>query len=155
MTTIDDVHNNLPAAMTMGAFAGIAWYICIELNIRLFVLFRRHRSLYFWSCAICSWGIILQPLFILMTDFQVWKNLLASVILIYLSWWMMVVPQSMVLYSRLHLVVYNSGHQRYLNWVLAMIIFTTVLISVPTIILGTLAVRSLLIPSRMIMDTSF
>jgi len=46
---------------------------------------------------------------------------------------MMVIPQSVVLYSRLHLVIANPNHHRY---VLYMIIFTTLCISLPTMGLG-------------------
>ncbi|KAI9784428.1 MAG: hypothetical protein M1816_000852 [Peltula sp. TS41687] len=139
MGGIDDLKNDLPVAMTMAAFAGIAWYIAIELNLRLFFLFRRRKGLYFWSCALCSWGVMLQPLTILMADFQVWKNLYVSIILIYLSWWIMVIPQSLVLYSRLHLVMRNTKH---LRWVLYMIVFDTVVFSIPTIVLGVMAQAS-------------
>jgi hypothetical protein len=31
-------------SMTMAAFSGIAWYIAIELNIRLFYLFKRRKG---------------------------------------------------------------------------------------------------------------
>ncbi|KAF2194165.1 hypothetical protein K469DRAFT_734680 [Zopfia rhizophila CBS 207.26] len=136
MAGIPDIKKDLPMAMTMAAFAGIAWYICFELNIRLFLLFKRRKGLYFWSCVLCSWGVILQPLFIIMADFGVWTNLKASITLIYLSWWIMVIPQSLVLYSRLHLIMRDNKH---LRWVLYMIIFNIIIFSIPTIILGILA----------------
>ena len=41
---IPDIKKNLPMSMTMAAFSGIAWYIAIELNIRLFYLFKRHKG---------------------------------------------------------------------------------------------------------------
>jgi hypothetical protein len=137
MGGIADIKEDLPEAMTMAAFTGIAWYIAIELNIRLFFLFRRRRGLYFWSCALCSWGVLIQPLTILLADFEVITNLYASIILIYLSWWIMVIPQSLVLYSRLHLVMRDV---KYLRWVLYMIIFNTIVFSIPTIIMGVIAV---------------
>ena len=123
--------------MTMAAFAGVAWYIAIELNIRLFFLFKRRRGLYFWSCALCSWGVLTQPLTIILADFEVVTDLYVSIILIYLSWWIMVIPQSFVLYSRLHLVMRDDKH---LRWVLYMIVFNTIAFSIPTIILGVIAV---------------
>lgn len=137
MGGIPDLKKDLPVAMTMAAFAGVAWYLSLELNIRLFFLFRQRRGLYFWSCALCSWGVMIQPLTILMADFQVWTNLYVSIVLIYLSWWIMVIPQSLVLYSRLHLVMRNA---KLLQWVLYMIIFDTVVFSIPTIVLGVIAV---------------
>jgi hypothetical protein len=41
---IPDIKKNLPMSMTMAAFSGIAWYIAIELNMRLFYLFKRHKG---------------------------------------------------------------------------------------------------------------
>ena len=93
-------------SMTMAAFAGISWYIGIEINTSLFLLFKNRRGLYFWSCALCSWGVILQPLFIILADFGVWTNHRAAVTMIYLTWLIMVAPQSWVLYSRLHLIMF-------------------------------------------------
>jgi hypothetical protein len=139
MGGIFDIKKDLPMSMTMAAFTGVAWYICIELNLRLFMLFKRRKGLYFWSCALCSWGVILQPLTIMMTDFGVWTDLKVSIPLIYLSWWIMVIPQSLVLYSRLFLVVRNPRH---LKWVLYLIIFTAIVFSIPTIIIGVLAVSA-------------
>ncbi|KAF2005808.1 hypothetical protein P154DRAFT_285601 [Amniculicola lignicola CBS 123094] len=136
MESVEELKGNLPMSMTMAAFVGIALYICVELNIRLFLTFRRRRGLYFWSCALASWGVLIQPLATTMADFGVWENKLGSMMGIYLSWWVMVVPQSLVLYSGLHLVMSNTKH---LRWVLYMIIFTTVVFSIPTIIVGILA----------------
>lgn len=36
----DELKGNLPVAMTVAAFVGISWYISVELNVRLFMLFR-------------------------------------------------------------------------------------------------------------------
>ncbi|KAF2175916.1 hypothetical protein K469DRAFT_457431, partial [Zopfia rhizophila CBS 207.26] len=129
----DHLKKDLPVAMTMAAFIGIAWYICIELNIRLFMTFRRRRGLYFWSCCLCSWGVLLGPLCMLLYDFGIIKSIWAAIPPIYVTWWIMVVPQSLVLYSRLHLVMNNSKH---LCWVLGMIIGTAIFISIPTIVIG-------------------
>jgi hypothetical protein len=52
---------------------------------------------------------------------------------------MLVVPQSVVLYSRLHLISSNSKHKKY---VLCMIAFTTIFISLPTMALGVAAQAS-------------
>jgi hypothetical protein len=67
--------------------------------------FKKRRGLYFWSCALSSWGVILQPVFIILADFGVWTDLRGSITMIYLTWFIMVVPQSWVLYSRLHLIM--------------------------------------------------
>ena len=68
---IPDIKKDLPKSMTMAAFSGIAWYTAVELNIRLFYLFKRRKGIYFWSCVLSSWGILLHPLAIILADFQV------------------------------------------------------------------------------------
>ncbi|KAI0404630.1 integral membrane protein [Xylaria palmicola] len=133
---MDAIKNDLPMAMTMAAFAGISWYIGAELNISLFLFFKQRRGLYFWSCALVSWGVILQSLFIILADFGVWTNLKGSITLIYLSWLLMVIPQSWVLYSRLHLLM---QHDSMLRWVRAALIFTSLVFGITTIPLGILA----------------
>ncbi|KAI0098303.1 integral membrane protein [Nemania sp. FL0031] len=133
---MDSIKDDLPMAMTMAAFAGISWYIGAELNISLFLFFKRRRGLYFWSCALVSWGIILQSLFIILADFGVWTDLKGSITFIYLSWLLMVIPQSWVLYSRLNLLM---KHDNLLRWVRAALIVTTLIFGVTTLPLGILA----------------
>ncbi|CAD6442037.1 b7505ff0-3ab8-4e71-8bc7-f71c3e39f1ea [Sclerotinia trifoliorum] len=141
---MDTLKNDLSISMTMAAFIGISWYIGIEINFTLFVLFSRWRGLYFWSCALCSWGVILQPLFIILADFGVWDNLTGSITMIYLTWFLMVVPQSWVLYSRLHLIVQRH---KLLRGIWVILIFNSVVFSVPTIIIGTIAQATTINPS--------
>jgi hypothetical protein len=125
-------------SMTMAAFTGVSWCLGVEINMSLFMVFKRWRGLYFWSCALASLGVILQPLFIILADFRVWTDLVPSIVMIYLTWLIMVVPQSWVLYSRLHLLMSSAKTLRRIKWIL---IFTSVGFSVPTIVLGTVAVR--------------
>ncbi|KAI3332423.1 integral membrane protein [Xylariaceae sp. AK1471] len=133
---MDSIKHDLPVAMTMAAFAGISWYIGAELNVSLFLFFKRRRGLYFWSCALGSWGIITQSLFIILADFGVWTDLAGSITFIYLSWLFMVVPQSWVLYSRLYLLM---KHDSMLRWVRAVLIFNSIVFGITTIPLGILA----------------
>ncbi|KAH7069071.1 hypothetical protein BKA63DRAFT_422855 [Paraphoma chrysanthemicola] len=124
----------LPTAMTAAAFVGIAWYLCAELNVRLVIRCTR-RSLYFWSCLLCSWGIIIHSLSILLANFEIWKNYGATVV-IHLTWCTYVVSQSVVLYSRLNLVLKDAWIGRY---VLYMIISTGVIFGLTTVVLGLVA----------------
>lgn len=43
MTAAEKLKANLPVAMTMEAFMGISWYIAVELNVRLFMIFKYVR----------------------------------------------------------------------------------------------------------------
>ena len=139
IATMDDPKNDLAMAMTMAAFTGISWYIGVEINASLFLLFKRRRGLYFWACALASWGVITQPVFIILADFGVWKDPVPSIVMIYLSWFVMVVPQSWVLYSRLHLLMSDSNVLKAIKCVL---IFNSIVFSIPTITIGTIAVRT-------------
>ncbi|KAK3369744.1 hypothetical protein B0T24DRAFT_580833 [Lasiosphaeria ovina] len=133
---MDDLKDDLRTSMIIAAFVGISWYIGAEINTSLFILFKRRRGLYFWSCALCSWGVVLQPLCIILADFGVWTDLKAAITFIYLTWLIMVVPQSWLLYSRLHLLLH---HDRVLRWIKAVLLINSVVFSVPTIVIGILA----------------
>lgn len=85
MNNVSDIKKDLPMSMTMAAFFGISWCIGVEINTSLFVLFKRRRGLYFWSCFLVCWGVILQPLFILLADFRVWTDLKGSITMIYMT----------------------------------------------------------------------
>lgn len=50
------------SVVAIASFNAVAWYIVIELNIRIFFTFKRYRGLYFWSIWISSWGVFLEPL---------------------------------------------------------------------------------------------
>jgi hypothetical protein len=161
MSVAEDLKNDLPVTMTMAAFVGAAWYICVELNVRLWFSYLRKNGLYFWACFVGTQGVLTQPLLIvrnpsafssnairvlandrveqILANFGVIKNPYVAFIFIYLSWWMLVIPQSVVLYSRLHLVISDPKHNTY---VLYMIVFTTIFISLPTMGLGTAAQAS-------------
>ena len=122
--------------MTAAASLGIAWYICIELNIRLLIRAAR-RSLYFWSCLLCSWGLIVHSIAILLANFNK-RTAYSTIVVIELAWLAYVVAQSLVLYSRLNLVLKNAQIGRY---VLYMIIINSVIFGLTTVLLGMIAAR--------------
>jgi len=61
--------------------------------------------------------------------FQFWKNNYISCAFITLGWYFMVTGQSLVLYSRLHLLVRDA---RKLKWILCMIVTDVFLFHIPT-----------------------
>jgi uncharacterized membrane protein YesL len=85
-----------------------------------------------------------------MKFFQVWKNNYVSVAFITIGWYAMVTGQSLVLYSRLHLVVHDK--QR-IKWVLYMIIIDVFLFHVPTTVL-TFGVGAITSIHRLCADSS-
>ncbi|KAJ5924261.1 hypothetical protein N7466_008448 [Penicillium verhagenii] len=114
------------------AFAAIAWYNAIELIVLCFVSFKRHQGCYFWSLLVASSSIIPHCLGFVLLFFPTGVSPYACVTLIIVGWIGMVTGQSMVLWSRLHLVLQNT---KVLWGVLWMIIIDAVLLHVPTTIL--------------------
>jgi hypothetical protein len=118
--------------MAIAAFTAVAWYNVAELNVQVFLTFKRHRGLYFWSLLISSYGCVLHALGFLLKFFQLTTNDYVSVTIITIGWYAMVTGQAVVLYSRLHLVV---REQRILRGILAMIIVDAICFHIPTTIL--------------------
>lgn len=118
--------------MAIAAFTAVAWYNVMELNIQVFLTFKRHRGLYFWSLLISSYGCVLHALGFLLKFFSLTSNIYISVTIITIGWYCMVTGQSVVLYSRLHLVV---REQRVLRGILAMIIVNAICFHIPTTVL--------------------
>ncbi|KAF3387122.1 hypothetical protein F1880_001386 [Penicillium rolfsii] len=120
------------------AFAAIAWYNAIELIVLCFVSFKRRGGCYFWSLLIASSSIVPHCLGYVLLFFPTGVSPYICVTLIVLSWYGMVTGQSMVLWSRLHLVLQNT---KVLYGVLWMIVVDAILLHVPTTVLlyGTVA----------------
>ncbi|KAI1211382.1 uncharacterized protein F4807DRAFT_36557 [Annulohypoxylon truncatum] len=148
MSVVDD---NSSVALAMAGFAGVSWCLGIEINVSLFLLFKRRRGLYFWACALGIWGVILQTLFIVLADFGIWTEKVTPIALIYLTWAMMVISQSWILFSRLHLILQQP---RVLSWIRVVLIFTSIVVGTITIVLGTVAqtVNHALFPANNIWD---
>lgn len=123
--------------MAIAAFTAVAWYNVAELNVQVFLTFKRHRGLYFWSLLISSYGCVLHALGFLLKFFQLVSsqqslNDYVAVTIITIGWYCMVTGQAVVLYSRLHLVV---REQKILRGILAMIIVDAICFHIPTTIL--------------------
>jgi hypothetical protein len=114
------------------AFAGITWYNSIELVVLCFVTFKRYRGCYFWSLLVASISLtpnILGFLFLILPiGIPPYFSLTISVS----GWCGMVTGQSLVLWSRLHLVHRNHKVIRALLW---MIVTNAILLHVPTLVL--------------------
>lgn len=114
-------------------FISIALYNALELSILIPPSFKTYRSLYFWS-LLTSTTLGLIPTS-LGTSFQyfnlvpLWLSLLLSNI----DFVCMVPTQSIVLYSRLHLISQNYHLLRFLKW---LIIIGSIIVLIPTITLN-------------------
>jgi len=111
------------------AMLTISIYMSALVDLRALTTFKRRNTLYFWSVLITSWGIINHSLGVILKWFVgscPWEVYTAFSSF---GWWGMVTGQSLVLYSRLHLVVRD---QRILRAVLIMILVDFCLFQVPT-----------------------
>ncbi len=125
--------NDGPALSTaIVAFMALALYNAVELNVIIFSSFKRRSSLYFWSFLAATNSIIPYNIGFL------FKNVLNShtfglyITLMAVGWVPIVTGQSLVLYSRLHLIFRSPF---WLRMVLAMILTNAFVLYVPIIIL--------------------
>lgn len=123
----------LPTAATCRVTPQLRQYNVIELNAIIFSMFQRKSGLYFWSFFAATWGIFFHRISYLMWTFGILNNAVAWVTIAVIGWVPMVTGQSLVLYSRLHLIAYD---ERILRLVLAMIIANVFIGHVPTIIVA-------------------
>ncbi|PYH43206.1 uncharacterized protein BP01DRAFT_358722 [Aspergillus saccharolyticus JOP 1030-1] len=117
--------------IAIATLAAISWYNAVELVILVFVTFAQFRGPYFWSLLVSSLGLIPYSTGFLLKYFELAPAAL-SVTLITVGWYTMVTGQSVVLYSRLHLVLPSP---RILRQVRYMIIIDAILLHLPTTVL--------------------
>lgn len=122
---------SLAVNMTIAGLFAIALYNCLEIIISLVTRFKRHDGLYFCSMMVATLGIILHSIVVLLRYYSLGPNFLLCV-LTCIGWYGMVTGQSVVLYSRLHLIVEDKSKTR---WVLYMIIINFFILHVPTTVL--------------------
>lgn len=118
--------------LTVTAFCTITLYNFFELNVIVFNTFKRRSGLYFWSFLIATNGLMPYALGFLMMDLQLVDSYIIYITFIVVGWVCTVTGQSVVLYSRLHLVVMNKTK---LKLVLAMIICNAFICHLPTTVL--------------------
>ncbi|KAL2821112.1 hypothetical protein BJX63DRAFT_256415 [Aspergillus granulosus] len=125
--------DSLAIQITIATLAGVTWYNAIELIALVFVTFSQYQGLYFWSLLVSSSvGLIPYSLGFLLKFFNLTSATWLSVTFITVGWYCMVTGQSIVLYSRLHLVLPNP---KILRRVLAMILINVVILHFPTTVL--------------------
>ncbi|KAF8859980.1 hypothetical protein BDZ45DRAFT_741835 [Acephala macrosclerotiorum] len=132
------VSANLPVLMVMVAFSTIALYNVLELNVIIFATFKRRKGLYFWSFIVATWGIVPHTVGFIFKFFDITSVWWAPVLLVAVGWPAMVSGQSLVLYSRLHLVVRD---EKRIRWVLYLIIFDAIVVGIPDTTLAFLTNR--------------
>ncbi|TWU71015.1 hypothetical protein ED733_002622 [Metarhizium rileyi] len=134
---IRDSHERPPAAfnsywLVIVIFVSIALYNVIELNFLIVTTFKRFRGLYFGSFVCSTWGVAFNAVGYLLRLVHPDQNGYLHATFVLVGWCAMINGQSLVLYSRLHIVM---QHPRRLRCVLAMIVFNAVWLSIPVIVL--------------------
>ncbi|EMD61804.1 hypothetical protein GGP41_002686 [Bipolaris sorokiniana] len=128
--------NSVPLKIIIAFFLGLALYNALELIILAFVTFQHYHGLYFWSLVISAFGIIPYSLGFIIKFFRLLDpnaNVgYVAVVFLTIGWYSMVTGQSVVLWSRLHLV---TNSRRTLRWTLYMIICNGVLLHSVTTVL--------------------
>ncbi|PWY87536.1 hypothetical protein BO70DRAFT_385817 [Aspergillus heteromorphus CBS 117.55] len=140
---VPDIHTTAHAGYIFAAFAAIAWYNSLELLVLCLSTFRHHRSksTYFWSLLLASLSIIPQSLGYVLLFFLPEIPPWGPATLIVVGWCGMITGHSLVLWSRLHLVLHDP---RILRYLLRLIVVDDILLQVPITVLlyGTVTFRS-------------
>ena len=95
-----------PTSITITVSTALSLYNCIELLLLIFITFHRWRGLYFWSLTISTIGTISYSLGLIIEYFGL-AILWVGKIFDTGGWMVMVTGQSLVLYSRLGLILSN------------------------------------------------
>ncbi|GIK06307.1 hypothetical protein Aspvir_001954 [Aspergillus viridinutans] len=109
---------NLAEDFAIACLIAVSWYNAIELIVLCFTTFKKYGGFYFWALLVSSVGILPFGLGYILLIFNIYPGYFA-VSLADVGWCAMVTGQSLVLWSRLHLVVYS---RKLLRATLAMII---------------------------------
>lgn len=110
------------------AFTTLAWYNAVEMLFLIFVVFKKYKGLYFWSMVITTISIVPYQIGAWLKLVYRTYNVLATVFL-NTGWIFMIIGQSVVLYSRLHLVTQNPMLLGSIRW---MIVGTAICMCIPT-----------------------
>jgi len=104
-----DVRLPFVNSLVICSFLTIAWYNVAELTVLIHTFVKRHRGWYYFSLLIATWGIFFHGLGTFLKFYHINDHIpgssVADTIIAWCGWCMMVTGQSIVLYSRMHLVV--------------------------------------------------
>ncbi|KAL2837580.1 hypothetical protein BJY01DRAFT_237824 [Aspergillus pseudoustus] len=117
------------------AFYTLTFYNTTEVVILIFITFKCYSGCYFWSFFVTACGLIISTIGNVIYFYKDTPGQIASVSLAVLGWCCFINGQSIVLWSRLHIIVQN---RRALLAILIMIIFNAITLSPPTIVLAVL-----------------
>ncbi|KAH7356381.1 hypothetical protein BKA65DRAFT_206483 [Rhexocercosporidium sp. MPI-PUGE-AT-0058] len=122
---------NPTAFCLIAAVCAVAYWMSLELLLLVYVTFKRHTGVYFWSIIITTIGIILQTTGYILKSFENTWPVVLVVIICKVGWVANVTGFSIVLWSRLHLVVRNP---RLLKWLLVLILIDGLVCHTPVVV---------------------
>ena len=110
------------------ALMGITFYLLIEVNITIQRFFKKRGGLYYWSLLVASFGTCIHTISFIIQWWVPGAPWILCAALGQFGWSFMVTAQSLVLYSRLHLVIRNHT---IIRGCLLMIIVTSIAVEIP------------------------
>jgi len=117
------------ASVLVTLSVALAFYNSLEMVLLIASTFKRWKGLYFWSLTLCNLGVFLYNLGVMLVYFEL-GNLWLTMTIDDVGWIIMIICQSLVLYSRLGLILDSMRILKAVKW---MIVFTS-LILIPTVI---------------------
>ncbi|KAF2725709.1 hypothetical protein K431DRAFT_188774, partial [Polychaeton citri CBS 116435] len=129
--------NSITLKIFIVLLAGLAMYNALELIFMCLLTFARHKGLYFWSLFWASVGIIPYALGFMLKFLNITTGNLRwlAVFFLTIGWYPMITGQSLVLWSRLHLIVSGERGERIIRWTKWMIIIDAIILHIPTTVL--------------------
>ncbi|KAF1957349.1 hypothetical protein CC80DRAFT_470544 [Byssothecium circinans] len=119
----------------MMAFTAITWYNSIETLVLIFIYFKMYTGLYFWRLLLSTAAVLPFATGGWMKQHEISHSHPLDEALLIIGWLIMVPGQSLVLCSRLHIL---SQDTVLLHFVLWLIIFNSIVLCIPTIVLDSL-----------------
>ncbi|KAL3456483.1 hypothetical protein BJX64DRAFT_296621 [Aspergillus heterothallicus] len=129
---LPDIGDDPVVPFVLASFSALIYYNAVELLVLCLATFKRRGSLYFWCLLAASTSLIPHGSGFVLLFFRPDVSHYVAVCLIVIGWCGTVTGHSLVLWSRLHLVLQNP---RLLRNLLLVITTNAVLLHVPTSIL--------------------
>lgn len=120
------------STLTVLVFLALSLFSVFELNTIVLSVFKHRKGLYFWSFLASCNGIAPHSIGFLLKNVIRSQNFGLYITLVAIGWVPMVTGQSLVLYSRLHLIFWNRF---YMKLILGIILTNVVVLHIPIIIL--------------------
>lgn len=120
-----------PNSVILTLSLAIGYYNSLEIVLLIFSFFRKFSGLYFWTLLLCNVCVILYSMGMMLLYFELCIKWLGKLVLD-IGWAGTLLFQSLVLYSRLNLIIDDIRIIKGVKW---MIITTAVVIFIPVLVL--------------------